>query len=527
MDFCAFVLYPQTNHSPLTKRLRVHNITVEQNAIVQSRSDFLRVNAFAGTGKTTTLVSYAKARPRERMVYIAFNKSIQLEAERKFGTNVKCVTSHGMAFAKYGSRYNENGKLVDRIRINQVIDALDLRGYPDQFAMYVADASLKLVNRYLCGEAATITEQMAASLVMANTGVSASDVVFCAQNLWRKMQDEKDGSVGMVHDGYLKLFQLSDPQLKYDRILFDEAQDANGVTAAIVGSQACHKVIVGDSHQAIYSFRGAVNAMKMFNATDTLYLTKSFRFGQPIAGVANALLGTYKGEKRQIQGTDEPASIGAIDPRKPYAVISRSNATLFDEAIGLMAQGKRLHFVGGIQGYRMGDLLDTYNLYSGQTDRIQSSHLKSFSDFEAASDYAVLSDDKELKSLIGLVKRHTSRLPHLISQLKKADVSDPLQAHVFLTTAHKSKGLEWDQVKLADDYMALLDPYKKPRKLNLGEDEDVNILYVAATRARKSLQPFPELNDLLAHKALETAVLQRASKMPEWARPLPSGTGRR
>lgn len=461
------------------------------------------------------------------MVYIAFNKSIQLEAERKFGANVKCVTSHGMAFARFGSRYIANNKLVDKIRVNQVIEALDLKGYPEQFAMYVADASLKLVTRFLCGESPTITEKMASGLVMPNTGVSASDVVFCADKLWSKMQDENDRSVGMVHDGYLKMFQLSEPQFKYDRILFDEAQDANGVTAAIVDSQPCQKVIVGDSHQAIYSFRGAVNAMKMFNATDTLYLTKSFRFGRPIAEVANALLGTYKGEKRQIVGTDEPGNIGLVDPRKPYAVISRSNATLFDEAIGLMAQGKKLHFVGGIQGYRMGDLLDMYNLYSGQTDRIQAGYLKSFSDFETASDYAELSDDKEMKSLIGLVKRHTSRLPHLVSQLRKADVADASQANVFLTTAHKSKGLEWDQVKLTDDYMTLLDQYKRPRKLEFGEDEDVNILYVAATRAQKSLQPFPELKELLQHKAAEVAVQQRATKMPEWARPLPAGTVRR
>lgn len=500
------------------------SISAEQNAIVESKSSCLRVDARAGSGKTSTLVCYAAARPREKMVYIAFNKSIQLEAKRKFGNNVECVTPHGMAFAKFGFRYLQNNKLVDKIRINQVIDALDLREYPAAFGMYIADASLKLVNRYLYGNAIEITEQLTAGLIVKDAGASASDIVFCAQRLWSKMQDPSDASVGMVHDGYLKMYQLSGPQLRYDRILFDEAQDSNGVTAALVDAQSCEKVIVGDNHQAIYSFRGAVNAMNMFKTTETLYLTKSFRFGQPIADVANTLLGNYKGETRLIKGTDEPAAIGAIDTSKPYAVISRSNATLFDEAISLMAQGKRLHFVGGIQGYRMGDLLDTYNLYSGQTDRIQSGHMKAFNNFQAAEDFSVLSDDKELKSLINMVKRHGSRLPSLVSRLKKADVEDGTLANVALTTAHKSKGLEWDQVKLTDDYMTLFDTYKKPRKIEFSEEEDVNILYVAATRARRNLQPFPELKELLDHKKAQIQAAARATKMPEWARPLPAGS---
>jgi F-box protein 18 (helicase) len=503
------------------------SITAEQNAIVRSESPFLRVEAFAGTGKTTTLVSYAAARPRERMIYIAFNKSIQLEAQRKFGANVKCITSHGLAFAKYGSAYNEAGKIVDRIRINQVIDALSLRDYPDQFAMYVADAALKMVNRYICSDAEVIDDRMASGLVVPSSGVSTSDVVFCAQKLWEKMCNHSDDSVGMVHDGYLKLYQLSGPELRYDRILFDEAQDANGVTAAIVDAQSCKKVIVGDSHQAIYSFRGAVNAMQMFKAEDTLYLTRSFRFGRPIANVANALLGTYKGEKRQIQGTEEPGSVGSLDMRRPFAVISRSNATLFNEAAELMSRGLRLHFVGGIQGYRMGDLMDTYSLFTGKTDRITAPHLRAFKDFQTAEDYATLSDDKELKSLIGVVKRHGVKIPGLVAKLKAADSPDSSQAHVSLTTAHKSKGLEWDQVRLTDDYMSLFDKYKKPRKIDHSEDEDVNILYVAATRARKTLQPFPELKDLMDLKANEATVQIKQSKMPEWARPLPAGSSRR
>ena len=92
----------------------------------------------------------------------------------------------------------------------------------------------------------------------------------------------------MIHDGYLKLYQLSNPFLAYDCILLDEAQDINPVTAAIVFAQARPQenrtqkpaaiILVGDGHQQIYSFRGAKDTLKRFSAARTHYLTRSFRF---------------------------------------------------------------------------------------------------------------------------------------------------------------------------------------------------------------------------------------------------------
>lgn len=51
----------------------------------------LKVNAFAGTGKTTTPQLLAGATNR-RGLYLAFNRSIAEEAKRRFGSNVVCST---------------------------------------------------------------------------------------------------------------------------------------------------------------------------------------------------------------------------------------------------------------------------------------------------------------------------------------------------------------------------------------------------------------------------------------------------
>ena len=50
-----------------------------------------RVAAFAGTGKTTTLLHLATAHPSLRILYTAYNKDVVLSAEAKFPGNVVCA----------------------------------------------------------------------------------------------------------------------------------------------------------------------------------------------------------------------------------------------------------------------------------------------------------------------------------------------------------------------------------------------------------------------------------------------------
>jgi F-box protein, helicase, 18 len=93
----------------------------------------------------------------------------------------------------------------------------------------------------------------------------------------------------LYRQGYLKLYQLSKPQIQlYDCLFIDEAQDltpgkslssmpATPLLAAvtdIVNNQRVSKILVGDKHQQIYAFRGAVNAMTQIQSTATFYLTK-------------------------------------------------------------------------------------------------------------------------------------------------------------------------------------------------------------------------------------------------------------
>ena len=73
------------------------------------------------------------------------------------------------------------------------------------------------------------------------------------------------GEIDITHDFYIKKFQLSNPKLNYDYILFDEGQDASAAMLDIFLKQKATKVIVGDTHQQIYSWRYAINALEKVN----------------------------------------------------------------------------------------------------------------------------------------------------------------------------------------------------------------------------------------------------------------------
>ncbi|MFN3694774.1 MAG: UvrD-helicase domain-containing protein, partial [Ignavibacterium sp.] len=77
-------------------------LTQEQYDIINSSGD-IKINAVAGSGKTTTIIEYSKSRPKKsKILYLAFNRSVKTEAEQKFASlgldNVKVETAHSLAY---------------------------------------------------------------------------------------------------------------------------------------------------------------------------------------------------------------------------------------------------------------------------------------------------------------------------------------------------------------------------------------------------------------------------------------------
>ncbi|HAU6473856.1 TPA: DNA helicase, partial [Citrobacter freundii] len=101
--------------------------TPEQSLITQYKGPRLVVKAYAGTGKTTTLVKYAHNNLDSRILYLAYNRAIRDEAREKFPANVDCKTSHQLAYATIGRGYQH--KLSGNLRLTDIAQAVNTKNW--------------------------------------------------------------------------------------------------------------------------------------------------------------------------------------------------------------------------------------------------------------------------------------------------------------------------------------------------------------------------------------------------------------
>jgi len=450
-------------------------LTDEQKEIVAQDlfgNSTMKIIAFAGTGKTATLLEYAKRRPNLRFLYVAFNKSVQKEAERKFPSNVLCKTSHSLAWPEFGAPHAR--RLVKSLKPSTVKDVLGLHTYME--AKIVTETLLN----FLISADAKFSRDHLPWLSAHETGRPISYLEMAAK-LWILMCDPTNEDVGMLHDGYLKQYQLSKPLLNYECILLDEAQDTNPVITDIILSQNCPKILVGDPHQQIYAFRGAQDAMQRIETDKTFYLTYSFRFGEEIAWIANKILHTFKNEKQSLKGFRSKSS---NEEPKDLAIISRTNASVFDQAVA-HCESKKISFLGGIDGYRFNDIIDVYLLYARKNSEIKNPFIRSFSSYSDMIAYAEEAQDWEMRSNCKVVEKYQDRIPFLIDKIKTSAV-DRLDSDVVLTTAHKAKGAQFSKIKLCDDFPDFFHQGQLVDRVSISVDE-FNLMYVAVTRSRESI----------------------------------------
>lgn len=470
--------------------------TDEQSACLDlfRSGESMKIEAGAGTGKTSTLQLLANDDKLRSGAYLAFNKAIVLEAKTKMPSSVYCSTVHSMAFQTVGKQYAHRLKGA-RMRQRELAARLDLRDFVcvtgEQTKRLSAERVASHVKKTVQRFCQTADEQLSIVHVPYLEGIDMprdgrrtfehnnelAQIVFpAAQALWADVR-EIDGVMPFAHEHYLKLWQLSHPTINADFILFDEAQDANPIMAAVIGEQThAQRVYVGDSNQAIYEFTGAVNALAAIDADHERMLTQSFRFGNEIAAVANRVLAMLETSMRLV-GTPTIASrVGTISGRS--CTLTRTNACGIDTLLDAKRRELSVHFVGG--GEDVADFARAArDLQSGRGTSLPE--LALFDDWAEVKRYVDEDDDgSDIKLMVDLVEKYG--VPTILSALdgnvKESD------ADLVVSTAHKSKGREWEQVTIGPDFAPVQKPNEPPRELNASE---LRLLYVAVTRARLQL----------------------------------------
>lgn len=482
-------------------------LTAEQTEIVECQGH-CRVNACAGSGKTSTLVAYAAKRPKANILYIAYNKSVKDEAIIKFKAygvnNITVETAHSLAYKQIVSAAGYETSLRG-LKVLDVMDFCKIKSNNID-GVILAQQTLNYLSAFCNSSALKLNEidyKVQDPVAQQYIKRNATKIRTQAKQLFNAMID---GDLPITHDAYLKYYQLQEPKLPFTHILFDEGQDANPCMLAIFQKQSGIKVIVGDTYQSIYSFNGAVNSLEMVDYP-IHRLTKSFRFNQKIANLALSSLSLKKYLGLSISSDFSISGMGE-EPlhNNTTGIITRSNATLLQKAIEYACDNKlQIGFEGGLKGYPCmsggSGLFDLLNLYLGKNERIYDDFYKSFKSYELLLEYQEATLDRELGMMKGVIEKYNSALFPLLKEIKNMEVNRN-KAHIILSSVHKSKGQEYDKVILGNDFISgdkLITALSGGGKLckngttpEIKElNEEINILYVALTRTKGEIEvPF-------------------------------------
>lgn len=456
----------------------------------------LKIEAGAGSGKTTQLSAISaelgsRGLGYKKGLYLAFNRSTVLDAKKRFHQNTKCMTPHGAAFATVGCHYENRGRLNGRLTPSVVVQALHLQDYHHISAYTIGALLIAWVGKFCQGSdreialsnapwdfLKTLTLEGDERIAFEVAKGYASEIIHLAAQLWRMLADY-NSTLPINPDVYLKVWALGKPRLPYDFVLFDEGQDASGLMLDIVSSQNTQKIWVGDRRQQIYAWRGAVNAMDQIKTKNNSTLTRSFRYGQPIAELANCVLRNFLGEKdfSLIGSSNVRSQIRPVS--KPSAFICRTNRSAVAELMRAMSKNTLVYVEGGVQEL-LYEIESADALMNGRRPR--SPAFQVFPDWNTLVEYSESPAGGELKPLIKMIDQWG--IPNLRQALGYASGIRQEAANLTISTVHKIKGREYPSVRLADDFVC-------PSKDEFGRirfnKEEANLLYVAITRAQYDL----------------------------------------
>lgn len=463
----------------------------------------LKINACAGSGKSTTLRLLAEDNIYKSL-YICFNKQNAVLASESFPSHVDCKTVHSLAYAVFGKFLSHKINTKDTYYINRgrtPKEIVNLYSIQDVWSSnknhvvtsrVIASITKNVVEVYQNSSDEDISEKhltppmkkrLKFDTIKSKKFITkvTNEIIRCATLLWKDKVDY-DSPVKADHDTYQKLYQLSKPKLDYDIIYLDEAQDSSPVVLDILKQQSGIKIVyVGDTFQSIYAFRQAVNAMD--NVTGkTMQLSQSFRYGEAIADVANFIIDSNVKIKGFDKISSEVFNSVLSNINEKYTMLYRTNSALLSDAVDMIGRGIKVKCEIDPSKFKS-LILSSEALFKGDLSKIKDDEISVYASWSDMIDDA--EEYPEIKRLVGIITsnstwRYVNALDSLIKGKKNSTLS---RYDVLLTTAHKSKGMEWDNVIISSDF----DIENIKSDSSTPVQQEVNLFYVACTRAIKKL----------------------------------------
>ncbi|HQE49244.1 MAG TPA: AAA family ATPase [Fervidobacterium sp.] len=529
----AMEMFQSGNVSIANNRVNIIKPTEEQIKVVEAIGsiNMISVNAFAGTGKTTTLALIVERYKNRKIMVLAFNRAMAEELEEKFSkfSNVEVYTTHSLAY-RHVRKILEIEKIEDERALPKFIKE-QLRIEDFSYAAFLG----KLLVDYCRSAETGISVDIVDGLIRNNKelyayynyGLKDKDLRKIANNL-KDVYEKAIKHKMIFHDLYLKYFQVNIgkflPLLRgYYGVLLDEAQDTNPVTFDLfMKIPAVKKVIVGDRHQNIYSWRGARNYLSNSDFR-IFYLTETFRFGENIANAANKILKDYKGETHYIKPSPR-----IKEGNGKIAYITRTNSRIIE--LISKTQENKVAFLRSLDDifrpvfyareiihyYKFGRFHGFIELPEYLIALVKN--FKTIKEFEGFCNIF----DREMYVAIQIANRYD-----IDTIRRKAESLYNKDAKTVFATAHTTKGLEFEKVVIENDFpnlekliyeYALIESKKEiERKVKHGDPVRVpdfrNILLKNVEKIRRAIkEDDPNFSDLINEVNLQYVAITRAQK---------------
>lgn len=449
------------------------------------------VDAVAGSGKTTTIEEAVKHVPAgKRTLFVAFNKGIATELAKRLngaaGVEVSTLHSYGLKCVSAAL-----GRLrIDEYRVPNFCQTLmegrdGLHGGDPKTFDYRRDLA-KIVS--LAKGALVGTEEEIDALIDAfgADSVNGNRVQFVKDVMKLLEQCTGTGDGCMDFDDMIWLpIVLELPQRKFDRVFVDETQDLNAAQIELTMraiKPGGRILAVGDPRQAIYRFRGADenafgNVQARLGATK-LPLSVCYRCCKAVIREAQELVPHIEAAPDAEEGEVFSTSYAQMkkDAKAGDFILSRTNAPLISLCMAFLKEGRRAN----IQGRDVGKSLAAFVKKSKAKD-VESlrNYVEEWRAKECMRLAAKRRDTQAVEdraACILALSDAAASVADVLSAIDSLFADRDEKAIITLSSTHKAKGLERDRVWLL-----------RATYLRRDEPEERNLLYVAQTRARKTL----------------------------------------
>lgn len=505
------------------------------------------LNAVAGAGKTTTILNgiekmrgsvwfgvYNKKMADEIKEKVAGNAALAKRAVFKADEQITTSTFHSMGSGLVNSMTYPNKPTVDGKKVQNIVDQMIVRKEaeaqmerPDLHE--IAGAVVQMVsmaknrgfvqgalvkNGLTDWDDVTAWEEMVLHFDIGDT--LEEDQTRTAISFARSVLRKSVADVTVIDFDdmvYLPLARRCNlkPWHKRDWVLIDEAQDTNPTRRALaqkVLAPGGRLIAVGDPHQAIYGFTGADNdsldQIKVAFDAIELPLTTTYRCPKAVVAHAQQWVKHIEAHEDNVEGEVIQMPYGDLvgsirqDTRKglaasEMAILCRYNKYLVGLCFKLIREG----IAAKIEGRSIGDgLIKLATRWkSAKTVNGLETKLMQYREREMAKaekkgqEQKMERIDDEVATLLVVVERVRTKGLDRVTDVVDAieEIFDDNVSGgdlITLCSAHKSKGLEWDTVYLLDRQALMPSEFAKQ---DWQIDQEVNLIYVAVTRAKETL----------------------------------------